>query len=57
MAEYRAYLLKSDGHILRRFDFVCDDDDDAKVRAKQLVDGMCALLTTFQEPIALGPLA
>ena len=39
MAEYRAYLLKSDGHILRRFDLVCDDDDDAKVRAKQLVDG------------------
>lgn len=39
MAEYRAYLLKPDGHVWQRFDLVCDDDDDAKVRAKQLVDG------------------
>jgi hypothetical protein len=39
VGEYRAYRLKPDGHILRRFDLVCDDDDAAKVRAKQLVDG------------------
>ena len=39
VGEYHAYLLEPDGHILRRFDPVCDDDDAAKVRAKQLVDG------------------
>jgi hypothetical protein len=35
----RAYLLKPDGHVLRRIDLVCDDDDAAKARAEQLVDG------------------
>ena len=39
MGEYRAYLLKEDGHITQRFDLVCPDDEAAKVRAKQLVDG------------------
>jgi hypothetical protein len=37
--EYRAYILGPDGHILRRIDLFCVDDDAAKKRAKQLVDG------------------
>jgi hypothetical protein len=39
MGEYRAYLLKEDGHVIHRLDLVCPDDEAAKVRAKQLVDG------------------
>ena len=39
MNEYRAYVIGSDGHILRRIDLVCADDDAAKDQAKLLVDG------------------
>jgi hypothetical protein len=39
MQEYRAYLVGSDGNIIHRIDFVCRDDEAAKERAKQLVDG------------------
>jgi len=38
MGEYRAYLLKEDGHVIHRHDLVCPDDEAAKVLAKQLVD-------------------
>jgi len=37
--EYRAYIIGPDGHIERRIDLVCADDDAAKERAKALVDG------------------
>jgi hypothetical protein len=39
MNEYRVYLMRPDGHILSRVDLVCEDDEAAKVRAQQLVDG------------------
>jgi hypothetical protein len=39
VGEYRAYLLKEDGHIIHRLDLLCPDDETAKVRAEQLVDG------------------
>jgi hypothetical protein len=39
MQEYRAYLIGSDGHIIQRADLICADDETAKERAKQLVDG------------------
>ena len=39
MNEYRAYIVGPDGRILRRVDLVCEDEDVAKDRAKQLVDG------------------
>lgn len=39
MLEYRAYLLGRDGHIIDRVYFVCGDDEAAKERVKQLVDG------------------
>lgn len=39
MQEYRAYLVSSAGNILHRVDFVCRDDEAAKERAKQIVDG------------------
>jgi len=39
MPDYRAYVLGSDGRIIQRHEFVCTDDEAAKVRAKQYVDG------------------
>jgi hypothetical protein len=39
MNEYRAYIFGPDGHILRRVDLICTDDDQAKGLAKGLVDG------------------
>jgi hypothetical protein len=37
--EYRAYIVGPDGHIQRRIDLFCADDDEAKERAKAMVDG------------------
>jgi hypothetical protein len=39
MAEYRAYIIGTDGHFLRAVEILCPDDDAAKEYAKQLVDG------------------
>ena len=39
MAEYRAYILTPDGHITKAVDLCCEDDETAKLQAKQLVDG------------------
>jgi hypothetical protein len=37
--EYRAYILGQDGHIQKRIDLFCEDDDAAKERVEALVDG------------------
>ena len=39
MRDYRAYVMGPDGHIMNRFEFWCADDEAAKERAKQYVDG------------------
>ena len=39
MIEYRAYIFGEDGHFIRAVEFSCPDDDAARERAKQLVDG------------------
>lgn len=40
MPDYRAYVIGDDGHIIRRIDLIaCANDDVAKEKAKQLVDG------------------
>ena len=39
MPEYRAYLIGPDGHIVKRIELVCADDETAKEQAKALVDG------------------
>jgi hypothetical protein len=39
MEHYRAYTIGWDGHILSAIDLHCADDDAAKERARQLVDG------------------
>ena len=39
MADYYAYLIGIDGRISKRVPIVCDDDEEAKRFAKQMVDG------------------
>jgi hypothetical protein len=39
MAPYRAYLIDRDGHHIKAVDINCTDDDDARKRAEQMVDG------------------
>ena len=34
MYGYRAYIIGRDGHIVRRVEFFCETEDDAKERAK-----------------------
>jgi hypothetical protein len=38
-AEYKAYALGLDGDIVSHVDLKCDNDNTAKERARQLVDG------------------
>ena len=37
--EYKAYAIGPDGSIILRIDLVCEDDESARERARQLVDG------------------
>jgi len=37
MQEYRAYIMRPDGHVHYRIDLVCKDEADAKKHAKALV--------------------
>ncbi|MET4021272.1 hypothetical protein ABIC10_006396 [Bradyrhizobium sp. S3.2.12] len=39
MHEYRAYLMGLDGHIERRIRLICEDETEARKRAKVLADG------------------
>ena len=36
--EYKAYAIAPDGSITLRIDLVCEDDESARERARQLVD-------------------
>lgn len=39
MADYRAYIIGSDGHFHKSVPLDCPDDEEAKQQAEQLVDG------------------
>jgi hypothetical protein len=39
MAGYYAYFVGADGRFTKRVAIVCDDDEEAKGLAKQMVDG------------------
>ena len=39
MKEYRFYVLGRDGSILSRHELLCFDEEEAKERARQIVDG------------------
>lgn len=44
MQEYRAYIVDKNGHVISRIDLICADEDAARERAKQLVDGQAVEL-------------
>jgi hypothetical protein len=50
--EYRAYLLGVDGCIHSRVDLICENDETAKARAQQLVDGHDVELWQLSRKIA-----
>jgi hypothetical protein len=39
LRDYRAFILGPDGHVIDRTDMFCANDEAAKKRAKQLVNG------------------
>ena len=39
MLDYRVYVIGEDGHFSHRYEFYCATDDEAKVRARQLMNG------------------
>jgi hypothetical protein len=39
MPDYRAYILRPDGHVHSRVDLDCQDEAQAREKAKALVDG------------------
>jgi hypothetical protein len=39
MQDYRAFVVGQDGHVLHRHEFWCANDEEAKERAKQYVNG------------------
>lgn len=39
LSGYRAFVIGPDGHVMDRFDLMCPSDEEAKKRAKELVDG------------------
>jgi hypothetical protein len=38
MNGYYAFVIGDDGHITQRFEIICEDDEEAKRRARQMVD-------------------
>jgi hypothetical protein len=53
MTHYRAYIIGSDGHIARAIDLHCENDDDAKLHARQLVDGHDVELWRGEQRLAM----
>jgi len=39
MTEYRVYTVGADGHFINCRGFVCDNDEDALVWARRMIDG------------------
>jgi len=52
MAEYRAYILTPDGHIIKALDLDWPSDNAAKETAQKLVDGHDVELWQFGRKIA-----
>lgn len=36
---YSVYVVGDDGHFRKRLDFLCDNDEEAKAHAEQMMDG------------------
>jgi hypothetical protein len=52
MPEYRVYVIGPDGHFDSAIPFVCGDDEAAKERAKQLLDGHDVELWQYARKVA-----
>ena len=52
MHGYKAYIIGQDGRIRDRIDLFCEDEDEAKSRAKMLVDGHAVELWERAQKIA-----
>ncbi len=52
MAEYRAYVVGSDGHFRASVELICADDPEAKEKAKQLAEGYDVELWQLDRKIA-----
>jgi len=39
MTHYQAFIIGRDGLFVKAIDLVCENDDDAKKRARRIVDG------------------
>ena len=39
MNGYYAFAIGEDGHVTKRIEIICENDEEAKRRARQLVDG------------------
>jgi hypothetical protein len=55
MAEYRAYIIGTDGQFIRATELICPDDEAAKEHAKQLVAGYDVELWQADRKIAQFP--
>jgi hypothetical protein len=58
MQEYRAYIMGPDGHVQKRVDLRCNDENEAIELTKKLVDGQDVELwqldrqiRTFKAPV------
>jgi hypothetical protein len=49
---YYVYVIGDDGHIQNRIDVICNDDDEARRCAQQLVDGHAVELWQEKRMIA-----
>jgi len=53
MQEYRAYVVGPLGRIMRRIELRCENDDQAKEQAKQLVEGYAVELWQETRKVAM----
>ena len=52
MLGFRAYIIGPDEHIVDRVELLCESEEEAKQRAKQLVDGHAVELRDRARKIA-----
>ena len=52
MPEYRVYIIGEGGHFESAVPLICPDDDTAKEKAKQLVDGHDVELWQYARKVA-----
>jgi hypothetical protein len=51
--DYRVFVVGEDGHVLDRYEFWCATEEEAKERARQLLDGRDVELWHRDQRIAI----